>query len=108
MRGGRGPAPHAVLFSVITACQREAAAMDDEYDLVRAQLRLVRENAGLTQRQLAEKLRKPQSYVAKNESKSDQRGQSRRIDPIELYYWCRACETTAEEFMAQLARDLEF
>lgn len=48
-------------------------------------LRDWRQGAGLTQRALAERLRRPHSYVYKVES------QNRRIDPIELAQWARAC-----------------
>lgn len=48
-------------------------------------LRKWRENAGLTQRGLAEKLKKPPSFTHKCEVGD------RRIDPIELIAWCRAC-----------------
>lgn len=50
--------------------------------------RLLREwrvAAGLTQRALGERLRKPYSYVWKVEAGE------RRIDPIEFVAWCRAC-----------------
>jgi len=49
-------------------------------------LRALRELAGLTQRALAERLKKPYSYVHKVEHGD------RRIDPIEFIAWCRACE----------------
>lgn len=48
-------------------------------------LRKWREESGLTQRRLAEKLRKPYSFVWKVEAGE------RRIDPIEFVAWCRAC-----------------
>ena len=49
-----------------------------EYKIVGAALAKARERAGLTQKQLARKLRKPQSFVSNYE-----RGQ-RRIDVLEL------------------------
>jgi transcriptional regulator with XRE-family HTH domain len=49
-----------------------------EYKVVGATLATARERAGLTQEQLAKKLRKPQSFVSNYE-----RGQ-RRIDVLEL------------------------
>lgn len=48
-------------------------------------LRQWRHAAGLTQRALAHRLRKPHSYVHKVEVGD------RRIDPVELIAWCRAC-----------------
>ncbi len=48
-------------------------------------LRVMRESVGLTQRQLGRKMRKPQSWVHNCESAN------RRVDPVELILWCRAC-----------------
>jgi transcriptional regulator with XRE-family HTH domain len=47
-------------------------------------LKLWRENAGMTQRDLAKILRKPHSLIYRIET------QGRRIDPIEFVAWCRA------------------
>ncbi|ABV93843.1 hypothetical protein Dshi_2106 [Dinoroseobacter shibae DFL 12 = DSM 16493] len=49
-------------------------------------LRQVRLDAGLTQADLAERLDKPQSFVAKVET------QERRLDVIEFAKWMAACE----------------
>jgi transcriptional regulator with XRE-family HTH domain len=48
-------------------------------------LRKWRNDAGMTQRALAKKLRKPPSYVHKTEIGD------RRMDPLEFIAWCRAC-----------------
>ena len=48
-------------------------------------LREWRKSAGLTQRDLAAKLKQPRSYVSKSEIAE------RRIDPLELVIWCRTC-----------------
>lgn len=50
-----------------------------------AELKAVREKAGLTQRELAAKLKWFPSQVAKAETGH------RRIDPVELVDWCRLC-----------------
>jgi len=55
------------------------------YRLLCHRLRELRELAGLTQRTLAERLKKPHSYVHKVEHGD------RRIDPIEFIAWCKAC-----------------
>ena len=60
-----------------------------------ALLRTWRNDAGLTQRELASKLRKPASYVHKCEVAD------RRIDPLEFINWCRACDRNP-------AKSLEF
>jgi transcriptional regulator with XRE-family HTH domain len=48
-------------------------------------LKAIREEAGLTQRELARKLKWSHSQVGKVETAG------RRIDPIELLDWCKAC-----------------
>ncbi|GHU07447.1 hypothetical protein AGMMS50225_04380 [Betaproteobacteria bacterium] len=53
---------------------------------LRAQLRELRENSGLTQVQLAQRLGKPQSYVSKVESGE------RNMDFLEVRAYCLACD----------------
>lgn len=48
-------------------------------------LRKWRTDRGMTQRDLAAKLKKPPSYVHKVEVGD------RRIDPMEFIAWCRSC-----------------
>ena len=55
------------------------------YRAVPALLREMRENAGLTQRQVGAKLRRPQSWVYNCETAN------RRVDITEFLAWCRAC-----------------
>ena len=50
-------------------------------------LRDMREKAELTQRQLGERLQKPQSWVHNCEV------ENRRVDLAEFCDWCVACET---------------
>jgi len=50
-----------------------------------AMLRSMREDAGLTQRALAEKLRMHNTMVHRSEIGD------RRIDPVEFALWCVAC-----------------
>lgn len=49
-----------------------------EYQHLLEQLKKARENSGLTQKEVSEKLKKPQSYISKCESGE------RRVDPVEL------------------------
>ena len=56
-----------------------------EYKALRAELRAVREAAGLSQRDLATKLDVPHSWVAKVEAGE------RRIDVVELGWFAAAC-----------------
>ncbi|MBE1282807.1 MAG: helix-turn-helix domain-containing protein [Rhodobacteraceae bacterium] len=65
-------------------------------------LRQVRLDAGLTQADLAERLDKPQSFVAKVET------QERRLDVIEFVKWMVACDDPAGmlEITAAIAESL--
>ncbi len=60
-------------------------------------LRQLRLDAGLTQAQLAQRLKKPQSYVSKFEAGE------RRLDLLEVREICRAVEVPFLKF----AKDLE-
>lgn len=63
-------------------------------------LREARERAGLTQVQLARKIRETQTFVSKCE-----RGE-RRIDVIELRTFCRAFGLSLSQFVSVLERTL--
>ncbi len=56
-------------------------------------LRQVREEAGLRQIDVAERLNQPQSFVSKYESGE------RRLDLLELELVCEACETDISQFV---------
>ena len=56
-------------------------------------LRKIREEAGLRQIDVSEKLNQPQSFVSKYESGE------RRLDLLELELVCSACETDLSEFV---------
>jgi transcriptional regulator with XRE-family HTH domain len=66
------------------------------YVLLRAKLREMREQAGVTQVELAACLSKPQSYVSKVESGE------RRLDFLEVRDYCVACEQDFVEFVTTL------
>jgi transcriptional regulator with XRE-family HTH domain len=66
------------------------------YGRFRALLRKVREEAGLSQTSLAEKLGKPQTFVSKSEIGE------RRIDFLETVDFCRACNLALNQFMERL------
>jgi transcriptional regulator with XRE-family HTH domain len=53
-------------------------------------LRELRQNAGLTQRQLGKKLSKPQSYIYNCETAN------RRVDIAEFIEWANACDISPE------------
>lgn len=67
-----------------------------EYAILRAELRAARERAGLTQRELAARLKVPHSWVAKVEAGE------RRIDVVELCWLVAACEQEPATFAKKL------
>jgi transcriptional regulator with XRE-family HTH domain len=68
------------------------------YGHFRVLLRKIREEAGLSQTDLAEKLGKPQTFVSKSELGE------RRIDFLETFDFCAACGVTVKQFMERLER----
>jgi transcriptional regulator with XRE-family HTH domain len=67
-----------------------------EYQQLCKLLRQLREEAGLTQVEVARRLAKPQSFVSKYESGE------RRLDVIELRHVAEAIDTTLETIVARL------
>jgi len=61
------------------------AQHDRRYRPVPALLRDMREEADLTQRELGQRLKKPQSWIYNCESAN------RRVDLAEFVSWCEAC-----------------
>lgn len=59
----------------------------------------MRNAAGLTQRELAAKLRREQSFITRIE-----KGE-RRLDVIEFYWLCRACGVAPDKNSAFLMRE---
>jgi transcriptional regulator with XRE-family HTH domain len=59
-------------------------------------LRAMRTRAGLTQRELARKLRMHNTMVHRSEIGD------RRIDPVEFAAWCRACDADPGEMIRQI------
>lgn len=66
-----------------------------------ARMVALREAAGLTQRELAQRLRRPQSVVAAIEL-----GQ-RRVDTLELFRICKACGASPSDVASSLMRAYE-
>ena len=71
-----------------------------EYDDFLRLLRETRENASLTQAQVAEHFKRPQSFVSKCESGE------RRVDAVELLAFCELYKLDAAQFMKKLATRL--
>lgn len=70
-------------------------------DQLRALLRRLRREAGLTQAEVAAELNKPQSFVAKYE-----KGE-RKLSAVELVYVARALRATPAAVIAQLAAAID-
>jgi transcriptional regulator with XRE-family HTH domain len=66
------------------------------YVRVPAFLRRLRDEAGLTQRQLGQALRRPQSWVYNCETGN------RRVDVAEFCEWCRACDVEPADAIGRL------
>jgi transcriptional regulator with XRE-family HTH domain len=69
-----------------------------KYGRFRALLRKVREEAGLSQTALAEKLGKPQTFVSKSELGE------RRVDFWETLEFCEACNVPVSQFIERLGK----
>jgi len=70
----------------------------DHYAVFLQVLRKARQRAGLTQTQLAQRIRETQTFVSKCE-----RGE-RRIDVIELRTFCRAFGSSLKQFVSALEK----
>jgi len=70
-------------------------------ECVRKQILALRTKAGLTQRQLAAKLDRERSLVGRLELGE------RRLDMVEFYWLCRACNANPVKEAAKLMRQLE-
>lgn len=73
----------------------EKSTFTREYGILTALLRDVRQKAGLTQVQIAEKLGETQSFVSKCE-----RGE-RRLDLVQLQQFCRILGIELRSFVAE-------
>ena len=71
------------------------AQHSDHYAKLPVLLRTLREEAGLTQRQLGERLGKPQSWVYNCETLN------RRVDVSEFVAWCKACDISPDDGLSR-------
>lgn len=79
----------------------EKSIFSQSYVLFLKHLRTARRQAGLTQKDLAQRLGHNQSFVSKCE-----RGE-RRVDVIELRHFCQAIGIPFEDFVHRLNQDIE-
>ena len=70
-----------------------------EGEKLTAQLRTVRSQAGVTQAELARRLKLPQSFVSKYESGE------RRLDLVELRQICKALGISLVEFVRRFEKE---
>jgi len=71
-----------------------------QYRVLPAFLRQMREKAGLTQRELGKRLKKPQSWVYNCETAN------RRVDITEFIAWSKACDIDPKKAIAKLLKEL--
>ncbi len=83
---------------IATPGMSNKAQHDPAYRHIPPMLRAMRERAGLTQRAIGQRLRKPQSWVYNCETAN------RRVDVMEYIAWCRACDVEPEEEFKILLR----
>ena len=60
----------------------------------------MREEAGLTQRELAARIGREQSFIARIETRQ------RRIDLVEFCWWARCCGFDGEEELAKVTKEI--
>ena len=77
----------------------EKSTFTPHYDALRARLVALRKAAGLTQRQLAARLGREPSFVARLEQGE------RRLDVVELAWLCKACGSDPNQVIAGLLRE---
>lgn len=68
------------------------------YKKLISELNFVREKHGLTQQDVADRMEKPQSFVAKTE------GFERRLDMIEFVEFCEAIGVSPSSILNKIAR----
>lgn len=79
----------------------EKSTHTPEYAALRDELKRVRKVSGMTQRELAEKLGVPHSWIAKVESGE------RRIDLIEFCWFLAACGADSRELTERMIETIQ-
>lgn len=80
----------------VSSIPKATSLHSDEYKAFLRLLRETRQNAGLTQTEVASTLGRPQSYMSKSEAGE------RQVNVVELVAICRAMDVSWMEFAAQL------
>ncbi|MDD5134601.1 MAG: helix-turn-helix transcriptional regulator [Phycisphaerae bacterium] len=71
------------------------------YQILPSFLKEMRESAGLTQRQIGAKLKKPHSYIYNCETAN------RRVDITEFISWAKACDINPKTAFSKLLEHLK-
>ena len=79
----------------------EKSTFSAHYDAFRSKLLALRKAAALTQRQLASRLRREPSFVARIEQGE------RRVDLVEFYWIAKVCNADPEREAASIMRDFK-
>lgn len=82
----------------IGALLMEKSLFSNDYAVLLRELRNARKSAGITQEQLASRLKTTQSVVSKCE-----RGE-RRLDVVELRFWCRVLRVPFATFLTRFEK----
>ncbi|MBE7465628.1 MAG: helix-turn-helix transcriptional regulator [Planctomycetes bacterium] len=79
----------------------EKSAFSPLYKALRERLVAMRTAAKLTQRQLADKLQRERSFVSRIELGE------RRLDVLEFYWVCKACDQNPRQVLGELVDEFE-
>ncbi|MGD0411047.1 MAG: helix-turn-helix transcriptional regulator [Verrucomicrobiota bacterium] len=85
------------LFNLL---EMDKSLRSPESEKLAALLRSVRSESGLTQAEVAKRLKMPQSFVSKYESGE------RRVDLVELRHICKALGISLADFVHRFERDI--
>jgi len=77
----------------------QKSTFSPQYDILKTKLVAMRKAAGLTQRQLAKKLNREHSFVSRIELGE------RRLDVVEFYWVCLACEHDPKSVYNELIKE---
>lgn len=81
----------------VKECVVAKSIYDEEYRRLVSALRSARLAGGMTQQEVADRMRRPQSFVAKIE------GCERRLDVVEFVQLCRALGVDPASFIAEMS-----
>jgi len=87
-----------LVLIVLTRCGMSKSIRSPEHLALRELLIAARKSAGLTQQEVAERLRRPQSFVAKYE------GGERRLDVVEFLAIARVLGRDPSDLVRQLTK----